>query len=182
MKTIRQGFRSLAFVLSLSALSGPAYGQEIALTTGSDYAPYTSPDLPEGGVISQLVSKVFSAAGYQAKLQFHPWKRGYLRVAETKDDATFPYAWSEERAQQFHYSRAINRIFIRVYTRHDSQLTFTQPEDLAGKVYCQPLGYQTEPELTAMKDRGRLTRYEAPDMDGCFRLLSKKTRGFRYFQ
>lgn len=169
---------ALTAVILLTCLVGTGQAQIIQLNTGSDYAPYTSPDLPEGGLITELVRTVFASAGYETGLHFYPWKRGYSRVLQTTDVATFPYAWSQERADQVHYSRPINRIFIRVYSRADSNLTFTQPRDLTDLTYCQPLGYQTEPELTDLKEQKRLKHYEAPDMDSCFRLLSKKRVDF----
>ena len=182
--SFRRGLAAPALVSALTAgilltfLMGTGQAKMIQLNTGSDYAPYTSPDLPEGGLITELVRTVFASAGYETGLQFYPWKRGYSRVVQTTDDATFPYAWSQERADQVHYSRPINRIFIRVYSRTDSNLTFTQPGDLTDLTYCQPLGYQTEPELTALKEQKRLRHYEAPDMDSCFRLLSKNRVDF----
>ena len=172
---------ALVLFLTAGAVLQPrqALGKDpVNLVTGADYAPYTSPDLPEGGVISELVGLVFTEAGYHSHRNFYPWKRGYNRVLESLSDATFPYARSEERAALFLYSRPINKVTIRVFLRQDSPVRYEAPENMAGKIYCQPLGYQTEPEFNSMIDQGKLQRHEGKDMETCFRLLALKRVDF----
>ena len=41
-----------------------AEGQEIRLVTGNDYAPYTDLDLPEGGMVNEIVKKENLAQDY----------------------------------------------------------------------------------------------------------------------
>ena len=150
----------------------------IHLVTGPDYAPYVSMELPEGGVVSEVVSRVFAEIGYKAELSFYPWNRVYQRVLNVQSDATFPYAWGRERAQLFLYSRPVNRINIRVFMHQETRFSFAEPNDLKGLSYCQPLGYQTEPELENMIEKNALQRFEARDMDGCFEMLSAKRVNF----
>ncbi len=168
----------LAFSMVLIPAIAYSDSKTIELATGTDYAPYVSPDLPEGGVVSEVVSRVFEEMGYQRNIMFVPWKRAYKRVLETESDATFPYAWSEERADLFFYSRPINKVTVRVFQNQERTFKFNSVEDLNGLSYCQPLGYQTEPKLSAMMDEGVLIREEANDMDGCFRMLAAKRVNF----
>ncbi len=150
----------------------------INLVSGPDYAPYVSNELPEGGVVAEVVKRVFSEMEYRPELYFFPWNRAYQRVLNVQSDATFPYAWGADRAELFRYSRPVNRITIRVFMRRDAAFEFTKADDFKGLSYCQPLGYQTEPELKALVDQKRLVRYEARDMDGCFQMLSVKRVSF----
>lgn len=146
--------------------------QPVYLATGTDYAPYVSDQLPEGGVVSEVVREVFASMGYQSQLNFYPWNRAYQLVLNVQSDATFPYAWGAERARDFLYSRVINRVTVRVFLQAGSAIDFQTPADLQGLSYCQPLGYQTEPELQVMIDNQQLSRLKAQDMPGCFRMLS----------
>lgn len=163
---------------SIAAVHTVAAKQVVDLATGPDYAPYVSSELLEGGVVSEVVTRVFTEMGYRPKLGFYPWNRAYQRVLNVQSDATFPYAWGLERSKLFYYSRPVNRINIRVFMHQHAAFTFTGANDLAGLSYCQPLGYQTEPELRDMIKQARLKRFEARDMDGCFQMLSAKRVDF----
>lgn len=172
--------RVFSLVILLATVVGHATAshRSINLVSGPDYAPYVSDELPEGGVVTEVVKRVFSEMGYHAELFFFPWNRGYQRVLNVQSDATFPYAWGADRAEQFLYSRAVNRVTIRVFMHRDAAFDFTEANDLEGLSYCQPLGYQTEPELRYMIEQKQLVRYEARDMDGCFEMLSAKRVDF----
>ncbi len=161
----------LIFSLSLFFECAVAEKRVIGLVAGSDYAPYVSSTLPEGGVVADVVRQVFTEMGYRSGLSFYPWNRAYQRVLNVQNDATFPYAWGAERASLFLYSRPVNRVNIRVFMNKRTSFDYAEALDLKGLVYCQPLGYQTEPELSDMIEQGKLIRFEARDMDGCFEML-----------
>lgn len=162
-----------ALVVNLAIFSH-SLANNIELTTGADYAPYTSDELVGGGVITEVMSLVFAHMGHPPSVTYQPWARGYKSVLRHIHTGTFPYAWSRERDALFLYSTPVNIIKIRPYMHRDVRIKFEQPGDLAGLIYCQPLGYQTEAELQAMIDRGELKRFEANDMDHCFQMLEKK--------
>lgn len=176
MKRIQVTIKSVAMLFVSVAVFAftPVHAADktVRLVTGTDYAPYTSRELPEAGVVSEVVKRVFKEAGYKPNLEFRPWKRAFKGVLLVKFDATFPYAYSEERAAQFHYSRPVNWINIRTFYNRDKPIDYSRPSDLKDLTYCQPLGYQTEPELDKMIIEDKLLRIEATDMDACFRLLA----------
>lgn len=151
----------------------PAGADTLRLTTGFDYAPYASPDLPNGGVITETVTRVLTEMGYNSQLQFYPWKRGFQRIISGSSDITFPYAKHNEREKHAYYSRPVNRITIRLFYNKLRKVQFDSAEDLVGLVYCEPLGYQTEPVLEQLIKDGRLDRAEAQTMDNCFQLLAQ---------
>lgn len=151
----------------------PAQAEALLLVTGSDYAPYTAPQLPKGGVVTETVRRVLHEMGYQTRLDFYPWKRGFQRVATGQSDITFPYAKSEEREQIVLYSRPINRLVMRLFYNRENPVAFNRPEDLMGLTYCEPLGYQTEPLLAKLIRDGALNKAEAQTMDKCFQLLAQ---------
>ena len=161
-----------AIFLPILGFSNVGHAQSVEVVTGTDYAPYTSQDLPFGGVISEIVGLAFKEVDYSVVTNFYPWKRGYARVLSLQSDATFPYAWSDERAEDFFYSRPVNEINIRVFHNSNTVIAYENNENLNGMTYCQPLGYQTEPELSEMIERGRLFREQAKNMDTCFLMLN----------
>lgn len=144
---------------------------ELKLATGTDYAPYTDPTLPGGGVITQLVEHVFAEAGYDITQEYFPWKRSYQRTLNLQNDATFPFAKDEKREAEFLFSRPINQINIRFYEYRATAVDIKTLDDMKGMTYCQPLGYMTEPELIELIDLGKLSRFEATDMLSCFKVL-----------
>ena len=80
--------RALLFVLvlMLSAIVNLRAG-EIRLAAG-EYQPYTSADLPDGGMLGELTRRAFALSGYQLHIEFLPWARAVLdmQVALDADD------------------------------------------------------------------------------------------------
>lgn len=174
---IRKGVAA-AIALAVLLLGGiaplhPAQSETLRLVTGTDYAPYTSPTLPKGGVITETVQAVLHEAGYDTTLHYYPWKRGFQRVVTGSSDVTFPYAKNDERDKFVLFSRPINNITVHVFYNRGNPVSFTRPEDLSGLTYCEPLGYQTEPTLRALIRTGDVFRAEAQTMDNCFQLLAQ---------
>ncbi|MEH6633237.1 MAG: transporter substrate-binding domain-containing protein [Halopseudomonas aestusnigri] len=156
----------------------PAFSKEIKLVTGIDYAPFSSPDLPKGGVISDVVSHVFRKMGYTVSLQYFPWKRGMKRVGSLENDATFPYARTREREKEFFYSRPVNRLTVSIFQRVSFARDYGIPKDLVGLTYCQPLGYKTEDELVPLLDASVLNRLRADTVDSCLERLGSGRADF----
>ncbi len=156
----------------------PAFAKEIKLVTGTDYAPFTSPDLPKGGVISDVVSHVFRKMGYTVSLQYFPWKRGMKRVGSLENDATFPYAITREREEEFLYSRPINRLTVSIFQRVSVGRHYGTPQDLVGLTYCQPLGYKTEDELVPLLNASVINRLRADTVDSCLERLGSGRADF----
>ena len=162
------GLIFLYFVMQSTAFAAEV---KLRLATGMDYAPYADPKLPGGGVITQIVQRVFEEANYQTEVEYYPWKRTYNRTLILQNDATFPYAKDVKREADFLYSRPINEINIRFYEYKETALGIETIEDMMGLTYCQPLGYLTEPELTDYVAKGIVSKFEAKDMPTCFKVL-----------
>jgi len=162
------GFIFLYYVMQSTAFAADV---RLRLATGMDYAPYADPELPGGGVITQVVQRVFEEANYQTEVEYYPWKRAYNRTMSVQNDATFPYAKDITREEHFLYSRPINEINIRFYEFRERALGIKTIEDMRGLTYCQPLGYLTEPELKDYVAKGSVSKFEAKDMPTCFKVL-----------
>ncbi|XQW87948.1 hypothetical protein ACOYXV_16070 [Aeromonas veronii] len=80
----------------------------LLLVTG-EFTPYTGKALPEGGESTRLVTTLLQEAGYrELQVDYLPWPRGYQLTRNGLVAATFPYAWTAERAKLFHYSAPIH--------------------------------------------------------------------------
>lgn len=161
----------IATVMVLSALGSAAQAEPLKLVTGNDYKPLTDRALPQGGLATALVRAAFSAQGRQVEIDFMPWRRGYHETLKGAYTATFPYVESPERRAKFHYSDPIFHLTASPMVRAGSGLKARTTAELAGSVYCLPIGYATEPAIAAMTDAGELKRQSPLKMEQCVQML-----------
>ncbi len=92
----------------------------LSLVTG-DFSPYSGAGLPDGGQSTRLVTTLLREAGYdELKVDYLPWNRGYELVRNGLASATFPYAWTRERAKLFYYSAPIHIDHLSWFTYRGS--------------------------------------------------------------
>ncbi|WP_157845939.1 substrate-binding periplasmic protein [Kiloniella litopenaei] len=137
------------------------------LVTGFDYAPYASPSSPSGGVITEIVTTVFSEMGYRVSLGYYPWNRALKRVDRLNSDATFPFAYTDDRAEKFLYSDPVHHMKLSVFQNSGSQNHYSSPNDLIGLTGCEPLGYKTEIELVDLIKAKKINRFRAESVEDC---------------
>lgn len=171
---VRARFFLLSMALILPGFFNPVKADPIAitLTTGDDYPPFTSTDLPQGGMATILVLNAFEKSGYLDKqVEWLPWKRGYELAKRGEYHATFPYVWSAERAEFFFYSDPFFSSAHYAWSRQGEANTLMNEEDLHGKVYCNPLGYGEFDIIRELKDRNLLRRETPSNMQQCIKML-----------
>ena len=96
---------SMVLILSVSIDPAKADTFSLSLTTGDNYPPFTSIELPQDGMAVALVLSAFEKTGYYVKeIEWLPWQRGYMFTQLQQYHATFPYGWAAERAELFYYS------------------------------------------------------------------------------
>ncbi|MGH1410369.1 MAG: substrate-binding periplasmic protein, partial [Aeromonas sp.] len=80
----------------------------LSLVTG-EFSPYSGARLPDGGESTRLVTTLFREAGQRdLSVAYMPWSRGYQLTLQGDAAATYPYAWTAERAKLFYYSAPIH--------------------------------------------------------------------------
>ena len=164
----------LSIMMIIPIFIDPAKADPIAiiLTTGDDYPPFTSSELPRGGMATSLVLNAFERSGYVDKqVEWLPWKRGYELTKRGEYHATFPYVWSAERAESFYYSDPFFSSAHYAWSRQGEPNTLVNEEDLHGKVYCNPLGYGEFDIIRELKDRNLLRRETPSNMQQCIKML-----------
>jgi len=145
---------------------------KLNLVTGNDFAPFTGDDLPNGGLVTDLVQQAFAAAGQTHDLRFVPWRRGYDGVVSGRFLATFPYVRSPERERDALFSDPVLENRQLVYLSVKPRMTFNRPSDFRGRVVCAPGGYALPPELDALFRQGALTRETPSNLGACVRMVA----------
>lgn len=159
---------SLVLLLACSMLEAAP----IKLVTGPDYAPFTDPALPSGGIATELVIAAFQKAGEQTALEWRPWSNGYHATLKGEFVATFPYMRTHEREKIFLYSEPLFDLKFYVFGHTGAALDGRNLASLKGHRYCQPLGWALLPAIDAMVKSGDLLIQRPNDMTACLKLIA----------
>jgi len=153
-------------------VAAPAGAAGLRLVTGMDYPPFAGPDLPEGGMATDLVLAAFEAAGRPVEpVEYLPWKRGYQAVLDGEFDATFPYVDAPDRRLAMTFSTSLYDAEIWPVFRSDRMRSYTGPDSLIGLTLCQPVGYAPPTVLLQMIESGMLRLVQPATMPLCARQL-----------
>ncbi|MDG9669829.1 transporter substrate-binding domain-containing protein [Hahella sp. CR1] len=160
--------------LCLILLSGWAEAVEYTLVTGKDsYPPFSGEDLPNGGLVTEIIQAVLERSGAGVKIEYLPWNRGF-RLAEAGDVlGTFPYVKDRDRVDAFYFSSPLYVTVELFFVRRDEEIKYTSDEDLAGLVLCRPLGYSLE-SVQPLLDKDVVRLWTPNDLETCFQLLESK--------
>ncbi|MCP3942930.1 MAG: amino acid ABC transporter substrate-binding protein [Desulfobacteraceae bacterium] len=94
------------FVLTIVAEICVAKDIQVTFATG-EWPPFTSKELPEYGVVTELVSAICRANGIQPVYMFYPWPRAEDMLKNGEVFAAFPYAITKERKVAFNFSEVL---------------------------------------------------------------------------
>ena len=98
---------AVAGLLTLSAAAGAG---EIITLTNSEWAPYTSQQLPHFGPLSRVVTEAFALEGVEVRYVFRPFGRAYAEAAEGYANGTILWSTSgrdSDRQRRFHFSDVV---------------------------------------------------------------------------
>ncbi|MEM8793791.1 MAG: transporter substrate-binding domain-containing protein [Pseudomonadota bacterium] len=133
---------------------------QIKFLTGSDFAPFTEEDLPEGGMITELVRRAMVAAdnGQDYRISFiNDWS-SHLQVLlpDRAFDLGFPWykpdcnrinllsPAMQQRCTDFDFSEPFFEVPVGYYVKPGGRaITAQSYGDLTGMVICRPEGYFT---------------------------------------
>ncbi|MCB6184918.1 transporter substrate-binding domain-containing protein [Leeia sp. TBRC 13508] len=85
----------------------------------SEYPPTTSEKMPNGGLLDQKVKEAFRLAGYEVKVTFLPFARGYAMAKAGKFDGIYDLWMTPERAKDFLPSHSVHHSIFSIYGRSD---------------------------------------------------------------
>lgn len=165
--------RSMVIVLyaymGIGAIPAQATG-DVPLVTG-EFPPFTGENLPNGGMLTELVTTVFYNLGYTPSVTYLPWKRGYQETLDTEFFGTFPYSYSQERAEEMYYSAPLRENNVYLFVRASSTLEYSSLEDLRGARFCTALGYNIFPPIQEAVDQGIISLVTVRQMGNCVRMM-----------
>lgn len=161
----------MACLASIMLVSSVQADNAVRLVTGNNYSPFSDEGLPEGGMITEVVQRVFAEMGQDTELTFAPWSRGYRAMLQGEFDATFPYVESSERREDVYFSEPLYTVEGRVFVRADSSLTSLDQAD--GRRMCVPLGYAVSANVQAQLGDVVYLEERPPTMTHCFQMLDR---------
>ena len=113
----------------------------VLLATG-EFAPYSGKELTDGGESTRLVTTLLRQAGYdEVKVDYLPWNRGYELTRNGLMTATYPYAWTSERAKLFYYSAPLHIDHLSWFTYQGRDAVLDGKWQ--GLRVCIPAGWST---------------------------------------
>lgn len=152
----------LAAAMGCLAMSmAMAQAQTVSLCM-TDFPPYVSVDLPDGGSLTALARRAFTSAGLTVQTQHVPWVRAFA-LARNGDCLLMTMWRNEERDALFRYSLPVARMQLGFFVRNDRKA----PLPLDATVAYQRGSY-LPPELTT----GRYKLHELIDPRPGLEMLS----------
>lgn len=121
-----------------------------------DFPPFIADTEPDNGIISAIVTASFAAADVNIETPLVPWRRAYRAVERGEYLASYSWAFSEQRAKEFHLSAPIFAISNQIITTygditHWEQLKNPRPDGRL-PILCVPIGWKISPEIATLID------------------------------
>lgn len=158
---------------------------KINLLTAGDYAPFTSPDLPNGGLLTDVVNSAMAKAEPAEGYAIH-WVEDWGShldplLSNALLDLGFPWfqpdcatSPDEYRCANFHFSDPMFEMLILLFTNKAAPVAFAADSDLEGRTLCRPRGYFTH-DLDRADRRwiteGKITLEQPQTIKMCFDML-----------
>ncbi len=160
----RFGLSTVLGVVGLSLLltdGAQAQARKVEIAT-LDWPPYVSAQLPEEGATSAVLKAAFTAAGYQAHLQFLPWKRAVDATAAHDDgvQAFFPGYHCKQRPGLI-ASQSLGNGPLGIAELAAKPVAWSSLDDLSGKTIGVVQGYANTEDFDARAKDGRIKTDQA---------------------
>jgi len=129
-------------------------------------------------MFTAIVKSVLKRINIPFELEFLPWARGYELVKIQKYDATFPYAYTVERAAEIKYSKVyLYNSKIYIYTNKNYKDN-KKLSDFKGGTYCSSVGYYIENEIQEMINKNELHKISKFELKSCVESVIKNESSF----
>ncbi len=172
--------------------------KRIDFLTADGYAPFTGRNLPEGGLLIDLLQSSMNLIKAQAKGSFDfqiswvndwaahlnpllitraldagiPWTKPDCRNIAALDRA------SQYRCQKFFFSDPFYESVTVLFVRNDSAFTFDKDDEIVGRTICLTKGWSTydlDKDGRNWLKNGKITLMQPQTIEECFRLLDEGT-------
>jgi polar amino acid transport system substrate-binding protein len=137
----------------------------------SEYPPYEY--LSEGDIVGEdtdVVRRVLSAMGYQARIRVLPWARAEQLVRSGQADMLYSLTSSKTRQQYYFFTDPINAVQDVFFKRKDRALEWQALDDLSGLNFGLSAAYSYAPDFMdwLFSGNARVTKiaHEQPELTG----------------
>lgn len=166
--------RYLSLVLLL--LSSPLMAETVTVAVG-EWKPWISKDLKLGGVVSDIITKIFKSQNYDVNLSYSSWKRSFELSKKGKFDSTGVWYKTDEREKFFSYSDEIISTREVIIYKKGKQIKFESFNDLKPYKMVKTRGYSSGKELDAMINNKEISnKIVNSDLEGLKLILNKRNR------
>jgi len=146
------------------------YGETYRLATG-EFPPFTGASLESQGLATKIIQHTIREMGHQTKIDFLPWKRGYVSTLAGKHFGTFAYSKNKERQKIWHYSQPLYQLQEVFFSQTKKNFNYENEVDLKGLIVCKPIGYNLF-NLEKLANNQFLKIERPPKMKNCFAMLN----------
>lgn len=115
--------------------------QPVLRLVANHWAPYTTDSLDDGGLASRVVTSVLSRAGYKSTIEYMPWARALMMVAEGQADGVVAIWSTEDRRQRIAFSESYLVNELALFYVANVERVPAIIEELAGKTVGIGRGY-----------------------------------------
>jgi len=171
----------MRFLIVIICACAAGFGQLLAadepvrLLTYTDYAPYVSDKVPEGGMLTEVIKTAYAEQGVELEVVYVPWKRGYRMVQEGEAIGTFSWQRTKDRERDFLLSDALFADSNLIFT---TLADFKQIEDLRSRhkrgetsIICIPLGWTIPARFKALVEEKIVARVAPEKIGSCLELM-----------
>ncbi len=168
--------------------------KRIEFLTADGFTPFTDRSLPNGGMVTNIVTAAMdlikdqAAGGFSYNISWvndwaahlnpllitrafdvgFPWQKPDCdRPAELSQDAKY-------RCQKFFFSDPIYEVFTVLFVKSNSPITFAKDDEIIGKTLCQPAGsstYELDKSGRNWVRDNKVLLLRPQTIQECFRLL-----------
>ena len=116
------------------------YSHEIRLAA-EEYQPFTSAELPEGGLLGELTHRAFALSGHQVHIDFLPWARAVLLMRRGQYDGLMAI-WSDKAVtEKLIPSRPLAYSELGIFVRSNTPVSVTTLSQLKDRTVGTVRGY-----------------------------------------
>jgi len=119
-------------IIFLLSLAWPVFGQDkaVSLCTYPHWAPYVHPDLPQGGLVTDIINQAFISQGYTVTIAWMPWARALASAKNAVCDGLTEAYYTPDRALWGRYSQPYYEVQEAFYSRKNSRISYQSLADL----------------------------------------------------
>lgn len=186
------------FVFSLNLQANEKIKAPLTIISG-EWTPYVGESLPHHGFVSQIVTAAFSAVDQPINYKWLPWMRGEALIKRGRYFATFPYAKTDLRRQEFIFSDPIfyTRTSFFYYKIYNDRIHYQELSDIKhlriggirGYVYVERLEragldlylVNNTKQLVEMLERNRIDLIAINDSVGWYIINNSHAKNAEHF-